>query len=102
MQPYFPPSENAYHWEAWKARVAETGSLGKDQSLLPAPPYGKRSQWCRFSEVFGRDEASLPRRWGPRENITAVMHKAYQEVAVLLAQIAVIRLDKSQVGSRTI
>ena len=53
---------------------------------------------CRFSEVFGRDEAALPRRWGPRENITAVMHRAYHEVAVLLAQLAVIRLDKSQVG----
>ena len=52
----------------------------------------------RFSEVFGRDEAALPRRWGPRENITAVMHRAYHEVATLLAQIAVIRLDKSQVG----
>lgn len=52
---------------------------------------------CRFSEVFGKDEASLPRRWGPRDSITAVMHKAYHEVAVLLAQIAVIRLGKSQV-----
>ena len=54
---------------------------------------------CRFSDVFGKDEASLPRRWGPRDSITAVMHKAYHEVATLLAQFAVIRLGKSQVQS---
>ena len=45
-----------------------------------------------------RDEQAMPRRWGPRDNITAVMHKAYRESAQLLAQLVAFRLGMPQVG----
>ena len=51
---------------------------------------------CRFTERFSRDEDALPRRWGPSENISVAMQKAYQDVSVLLAQIAVLRLGESK------
>ena len=54
---------------------------------------------CRFSEVFMRDEHAMPRRWGPRDNITAVMHKAYRESAQLLAQLVAFRLGMPQVSA---
>lgn len=50
----------------------------------------------RFQREFTRDEASLPRRWGPRDNITDIMHKAFRDASFLLAQLSLLRLGKPQ------
>ncbi|KAK9834006.1 hypothetical protein WJX81_002422 [Elliptochloris bilobata] len=47
----------------------------------------------RFTEVFSRDEAGLPRSWGPSANVPAAARDARLAAARVLAQLAVLRLD---------
>ena len=47
----------------------------------------------RFTEVFSRDEAGLPRAWGPSANVPAAAREARLAAARVLALLAVLRLD---------
>lgn len=49
----------------------------------------------RFSNCFQKDEKGLPRRWGASTDISKISHKAKEETAELLGELAVQRLDES-------
>ena len=51
---------------------------------------------CSFGEVFSRDEAGLPRTWGPRADVPGAAAEARAAAAHLLALLAVFRLDLPQ------
>ena len=51
----------------------------------------------RFQESFGRDEAGMPRTWGPRVSIPAAAAGARSAAARVLAQLAVLRIGSPQV-----
>jgi len=48
----------------------------------------------RFTDVFSRDEAGLPRAWGPAANVPAAAREARLAAARVLARLAVLRLDQ--------
>jgi hypothetical protein len=60
---------------------------------LPAPTAVRMAQE-RFTDVFSRDEAGLPRAWGPAANVPAAAREARLAAARVLARLAVLRLDQ--------
>lgn len=46
-----------------------------------------------FGEVFSRDEAGMPRSWGPRADVPGAAAEARTAAARLLALLAIVRLD---------
>ena len=60
----------------------------------------KHDWFCRFNDVFTRDEQGLPCNWSPSANIPAIAQQARQSAAKLLALLAVIRLHSVKVEAR--
>jgi len=54
---------------------------------------------CRFNEVFQRDEQGMPRTWAPSVDIHAGALEARRAAALLLSQLAAVRLGEQPKGA---
>ena len=97
-----------------KDRWAREGSGLGAAALLLLPPLVSRavrpsklpswltSHWLvlapRFAEVFQRDEQGMPRSWAPSVDVPAVAREARRAAALLLSQLAAVRLAPLRKG----